>query len=235
MEPEPLPLKKRKRKKAIPERKTTEVDDNNLCEKSRTWHLSFLKRLSDFETFDPAFNNAFALDWMAQIEALEKHPSDETFVDSQQEISELVKHKIEDMGTLLQSIEYYAQQAFPTNTRVLMEFGFDKMAYPAQTGTPRLAINAYALLMVLTDYEADLLSAGMPATLKAEFETACDKLGEAEIGLEYHKRLRIRSTTQRIRLFNTLFETHQKVDKAAHVIYLKQPEISKQFELKSGN
>ena len=89
MESEPLPLKKRKRKKSIPERITIHVDDNNLCEKSRTWHLSFLKRLSNFETYDPVFNNAFALDWMAQIETPEKHPSDETFVDKQKMIEQV--------------------------------------------------------------------------------------------------------------------------------------------------
>ena len=231
MEPEPLPLKKRKRKKNLAERKTSEISDNQLCERSRTWQGLFLKYLTAFETFDANLNNAFALDWMAQIEALEKHPSDETFVDSQQEITDQVKQKTDVLSTLLGGIEYFVKAAYPDNGRVLMEFGFEKMTNPEQTGTARFVVNAYTLLQVLTDYEADLLAVGMPPNLKAEYETACDNLGEAEIGQEYQKRLRIRSTAQRIRLFNTLYDTYMKVHKAADVIFYRQPEVSKMFEL----
>ena len=51
------------------------------------------------------------------------------------------------------------------------------------------------------------------------------------VNQEYQKRLRLRSTEQRIDLFNALYETCLKVHKAAQVVYYGQPVMVKQFEL----
>ena len=230
MEAEETPAKKKRRKKNEVTRKSRVFEDNELCTLSRTWLALFKDHLTDFETFDPHLNSAFATQWMQQIEALEGHETDETVVDGLENTTQTVKEKCEALQKLTDKVEYYVKAAFPENERVWQEFGFQKMSNLSHTSTMNFVLNGYAINLLLLDYNTELTNAGMPATLPGEYELACDKIGEQAIFQEYEKRLRIRKTTKRILLFNALLSSHQKVSKAAKVIYARQPEIAGQFE-----
>lgn len=128
------------------------------------------------------------------------------------------------------SVEYFAKKAFPNRGRTLLQFGFEKLSAPFNTGIPRFVFFCYAMNKVLNDFNADLLAAGMPATLPDEYMDAVEALAQAEVNQEYQKRLRLRSTEQRIDLFNALYETCLKVHEATQVVY-GQPVMIKQFEL----
>ncbi len=231
MEPEPEPIKKKRRKKGDLARKTFELGDAELATKSRVWHSLFIDHLAQFEAFDPHLNMAFANSWLAQIDALEGTETDETFVDGQQQVTSDVKDATAPVQLRLDRVEYFVKAAYPNKPRILQEFGFDKMRNPAAMGIARFVLFGYTLLLVLEHYQAGLLTAGMPATLPAELETALDKLGELEIFQEYQKRVRIRTTTDRINKFNDLYEMHVKVSKAAHIIFYKEPVIAAQYDL----
>lgn len=88
-------------------------------------------------------------------------------------MADQVKQKTDALSSLLGGIEYFVKAAYPENGQVLMEFGFEKMTNTEQTGPARFVVNAYTLLQVLTDYKADLQAVGKPATMPAEFKTAC--------------------------------------------------------------
>lgn len=231
MEPEPLPIKKRKRKKNLVERKNTELSDGALAEKSRAWHVLFAQNLPAFQAFDPELDATFLTNWITVTAQLEGQETDETAVDGIGVTTRVVSEKTAQVMERIGSIEYFAKKAFPNKGRTLMQFGFEKLISPFNIGIPRFVFYCYALNKVLTDFKADLLAAGMPATLPDEFMDAVESLAQAEVNQEYQKRLRIRSTEQRIEIFNTLYETCLKVNKAAQVVYYGQPIMIKQFEL----
>ena len=230
MEAEETPAKKKRRKKNEVTRKSRAFEDAELCTLSRTWLSLFKDNLSDFETFDAHLNSGFADNWMLQIDALEGHETDETVVDGLENTTQTVKEKCEALQKQTDRVEYYVKEAFPDNERVWQEFGFQKMNSLAHTTTMQLVLNGYTINMLLADYNTELTNAGMPATLPGEYELACDKIGEQAIFQEYEKRMRIRKTTKRILLFNALLTSHLKVNKAAKVIYARQPEMAGQFE-----
>ena len=230
MEPEIIPLKKKKTRKKELVRKNSLLDDGRLCEMSRSWLSAFKTHLPQFEAFDSGLNNAFALNWQAQINTLDSYETDETFVDGQQTITEVVTKLTQSLLLQLDGAEYYVKRAFAGNNRILLEFGFEQLRKITVIGSARFTIGCFVFTKLLKDYEAALLAAGMPPTFIATFETTTGNLGEAEVQQEYTKRLRIRSTTNRITYFNTLYDTHQIVAKAAAIVFINRPDIAKQFE-----
>lgn len=222
-----VPVRKR-RKKAEIFRKTSGMDDALLCETSRTWHALFEKHLSNFETFDVDLNSTYANTWLEKIKAFERHDTDETAVDGLEGTTEDVLQQKAKVISMAEGIEYFVKKAFPNDERILLEFGFAKIHNTNATAS--FVINAYTLLSVAEHYQPELSAAEMPAMLLSDYETACDQLLEKEIIQEYEKRVRIRKTTARIKMFNELFSIHLQIKKAAHIIYADQPERAKQFD-----
>ena len=231
MEPEPLPIKKRSKKRNLTERKTTTLSDGALAEKSRAWHVLFTQNMASFQAFDPELDAAFLTNWINLTAELEGQETDETAVDGVTITTRQVSDKTALVLERIGSVEYFAKKAFPNRGRTLLQFGFEKLSAPFNTGIPRFVFFCYAMNKVLNDFNADLLAAGMPATLPDEYMDAVEALAQAEVNQEYQKRLRLRSTEQRIDLFNALYETCLKVHKAAQVVYYGQPVMIKQFEL----
>lgn len=231
METEEPQKDKRKRKKPDLARKVTYLVDGELCEMSRVWQQLFINHLPQFEAFDPGLNNTFALNWLAQIEALDTHETDETFVDGLEMITKAVKDLTHSALVQLDGFEYFVKRAFVNDARILLEFGFDYLRKPTIIGSSaRFTIGGFVFVKLLNDYQPELTAAGMPPALITDFETIIGKLGEAEVQQEYTKRLRIRSTTARIKGFNTLYATHRQVAKAAAIVFINRPDIAKQFE-----
>ena len=231
MEPEPQPIKKRKYRKKEIQRKTFEIDDSNLRMKSDEWHILFLERLADFEAFDPTLNQSFANNWLSLIQAFGSNDSDNLLVARLEGATAQVKEKTDAVLLQLDSLEYFVKKAFPGKARILHEFGFEKMRNANTSGTARFTVNAFTMLKLIPDYEAALLAAGMPASLSSDLETATNQLAESEVEQEYHKRLRLRATGQRIDLFNELYEIYRLVNKAAHIIYRHSPAHAGLFDI----
>lgn len=230
METEVLPNKKKRRKKNVVERKNTNLSDGALAEKSRAWQVLFTQNMAAFEGFDPDLNAAFLSQWRGLTVQFEEQETDETALDVVGIATRQVSHQLAAVTDLAGSLEYFAKKAFAAKGRTLMQFGFDKLTTPLSTGISRFVFYCFATNKVVKDFEAALLAAGMPAALPANFLTAVELLAAAEVDLEYQKRLRLRSTEQRIDLFNTLYDHCTKVHKAAQVVFFSQPAIKQQFD-----
>lgn len=85
------------------------------------------------------------------------------------------------------------------------------------------------MLRVMQDHEPQLITAGMPATFKTDFENTSGACAEAEVEQEYTKRLRLRQTRLRVEQLNRLHTTLQKVQHAANIIYHGNEAKRKQF------
>src|SRR5688572_18925920 len=73
--------KKRKSKKKAIFRKSSEMDDVHLMEKSQLWHELLLQHQGEFTGFDADFAPPFAINWNDKINAFEAFDTDETMLD----------------------------------------------------------------------------------------------------------------------------------------------------------
>lgn len=229
MDINPPLLEKKKRKKQSLFRIVSQMDDASLAERSRTWHALYLEHQSEFEVLDPRLTVAFGNDWLAKIEAFESIQKDKTVEDGLQQKTVEVAEATDAQMKKVDDLQYFAERAFPDDERVMMEFGFEQIRKQNQSSTPRIIVNGWVMRRVADDYTAQLLAVGMPATLPAELNAAIENLEQAELAQEYEKRLRLRTTTLRIRSFNELYRIHQQVRRAADVVFREAPVIAKQF------
>lgn len=222
--------KKKWKKKEI-YRVSDALDDAHLLEKSRMWHAIFNDHVADISAFDANLNAAYALEWLSKIEEFEAHPTDETIMDGIQQKTADIFTEVKATRGVVDDLEYYVDKAFPDDGRKLLEFGFGKMRWGLSKGEGRWPIPALTMRKVVQSYLTELTTAGLPANLPTEFNAAIEKLGEAEVGQEYEKRLRIKATTDRIKMFNNLFAIHTLVRNAAYIVFRNNLVIAKQFDV----
>lgn len=210
------------------------MDDSVFIESNRTIHAHFIKRLADFTALDANLDAAFAADWLTNIEAFEDLPSDD-LMRAEVEVftEELPKQKAVCL-TAIADLEYYVKKTFPRNKSKLREFGFAQTRKSVDGPTIKMAVNLSVMVMVASDYTAQLTGAGMPAGVVANIDNEIEKLFDIEIKQEYQKRLRIRALENRIFTYNTLYRFYDQVRSAAHVIYRDKPETLQLFEMFRG-
>jgi len=223
-ETEPLPKKKHPKKEIF--RKTNEMDDAQLAETCETVIVFFNQHLAEFTAFDLTLNAAFALNWQQQIDNFINQDSDYLLSAQLQQQTVLVAQAHTQVKAYVNDYKYFVSRAFTRQSRRHLEFGFTA----AQSTNVPVAYSAcLTLLRVAQDYTTQLTAAGAPAALPANLQNALTQLMNAETGQEYAKRLRIRATTQRIQMFNTLYDTHQRVKRAAEIVFRNNPEVAGQF------
>lgn len=200
---------------------------SEYCEQSRVWQHKFVEDMALFQSKDPSLDAAFASDWLVAIETLEAFESDEVMVDYLGEKTDFVNRQRKVVLGLANELEFYVRKAFPDDERILFEFGFADLTYVANGA--RFVVNAYTMYSIMEDYLVQLQAAGMPLTFEAQLDTELSKLAEGEINQERQKRLRIRATTQRARLYNALYTYWKRVSDVARVLYYGQDVAAAHF------
>ncbi len=210
-----------------PEKLGTFINVSEYCEKSRVWQQKFVEDMALFQSKDPSLDAAFASDWLVAIQNVEAFESDEVMVDYVTEKTDYVTKQRKVLLTLANELEFYVRKAFPDDERILFEFGFADLTYVANSG--RFVLNGFTMFSILQDYLLPLQAAGMPVGFPAQLENELGKLGEGEINQERQKRLRIRATTQRARLYNALYTYWKRVSDVAGVLYYGQDVAAAHF------
>ena len=210
-----------------PEKWGTFTNISEYCERSRVWQHKFAEDMALFQSKDPALNAAFASDWLVAIETLEAFESDEVMMDYLAEKTDFVNRQRKVVLALANELEFYVRKAFPDDERILFEFGFADLIYEANSA--RFVLNAFTMYSILEDYQLPLQAAGMPVGFVTQLDTELAKLADGEIKQEYQKRLRIRATSQRARLYNALYTYWKRVSDVAGVLYYGQDVAAARF------
>ena len=205
------------------------MEDALLAEKSRLWQKLFTDRLPDFEGFDPGLNAAFAANWLATIEAFERHPTDENTQDQLQDYTQTMYEAANRALDKLRDLVYFVQRAFPGSKRKLDEFATDQIPRLRQKNFTDMVAQCYVTHRVLLQYQTELEAAGMPPTLPAQWLQTTNQLNEAMLQQKHYMRTRIQLTGQRIALYNTLYHNHRTVAEAARIVYAQRPDIARQY------
>jgi len=195
------------------------IPDSNFAQQSRVWHKQFSEDMSGFTALDPTLNASFATNWLAAIVELESFETDEVMVDYITEKTALLEKATATVLEKVVELEFYVKKAFPGNERIFFEFGFADVQYAKTISKMVLAV--FVMETMITDYSAQLLAAGLPAAFQADFNTVIGNMADAEIMQERQKRLRIRATTQRARIYNKVESFWKRVNDAAAVRYGK--------------
>ena len=101
------------------------VADAYMIEFAKVLRLFFIDDQAQFETEDSNFATPFETNWLNTITAAEAHPTDEQRRDQLEQLTVTVKAEMTECRNTFQAAKRYIEKAFPNNSEVWNEFGYD--------------------------------------------------------------------------------------------------------------
>ena len=99
--------------------------DVEMREDSVTVHALFVNDIADFAAFDQTLDADFGIAWQAAITEADALGTDELYRDQLQQKTAIVNEVMALCRKKYNDVKYFALKAFPTNSAVQKEFGFD--------------------------------------------------------------------------------------------------------------
>ncbi|MBK7147519.1 MAG: hypothetical protein IPH78_01545 [Bacteroidetes bacterium] len=208
------------------------ISDADFVGEGRIWQQLFADYLPQFTAFDPQLDSTYADQWLQELNRFSELPSDETMRDL------MVQAQLDSVAaqqaamTLADDVAYYVKKAYPKDERKADEFGFKLMRKQVAKPNIKFALYGFTLHRVYERYATALLAAGLPAGWEADYLTAIENSAGAHITHEWQKRERIRATTERVEVYNTLNSLWERVQEASRVIFREQEELRKLWQKK---
>ncbi len=181
------------------------VADAYMIQFAKVLRLAFIDDQAEFETEDSNFATPFENDWLNTITTAESHPTDEQQRDQLEQLTATVLAEMTNCRNTFQAAKRYIQKAFPNNTEVWNEFGFDD--YDAvRKSQPAMIQFMKGFHSTAVKYSAQLTDPGVNFTAAriAEIETRRADLDAANNAQEDFNRSLPTLTRARI-------EAHNKV------------------------
>lgn len=206
------------------------MEDAVFYERSRTLAELFKRNVAAFTAFDFNLDMAYHAEWLAQILICEKHETDESANDELQQRTADMEEARKACFVAANGLMYYVEKAFPDNARIMQEFGFTERKN-VRNKSLSTVVWIIVMMVIADDYNTELTAAGMPASVITDLDNAQLALVPKEIQQEVWKRKIVRLQRQRIEQVNTLYGYYQRVHRAAQVVFRKDEEVRKVFNL----
>lgn len=139
-------------------------------------------------------------------------------------LTDLLDLKLAQARHLYEKLNYYIDKAFDILKVTHGTFGYSDYL-KARTSVKRMIalLNQTVLAISTNDYEAQLQEAHMPGALPGEMAQMAAELTEIYGDLKTQRQLHLKTTRERIELFNSLWDILSKIDDNAKVIFANHP------------
>ena len=201
-----------------PKRHYSNIEDSVMLEECQTMHDLFEEDQAEFEDFDSDFINPFEDNWQDAIDAAESYPTDEVIQDQITQATALVEAKMKLCRDKFQGAKYFISKAFPKNTGLHNEFGFNDYDR-VRNNQSKMILFMDRLHKTAVEYNTELIAAGYIQTDIDEINTLQGQLKNANRDQEIKIRKRGTATQTRIGLLNAAWDFMTKTAKAAKIIY----------------
>ena len=196
------------------------ISDDSMLQDSRTTQAQFKEDQSTFQAFDADFKTPFDKDWEKAISDAENAPTDEQILDVQGTLTTTVETALADCCKCFQDAKYFIKKAFPNQTGVWNEFGFDNYDDVRQSPEKMMVfMSAFSTTANSTKYNTDLVAAGFIQTKIDDILVKKTILADAKTSQLVAKNSRLGTTQNRVALMNEVWAFRSKVADAAKVIF----------------
>jgi hypothetical protein len=194
------------------------IADDNMLQDSRNTQALLATDIADFTAQDAMFTPAYATAWQAAITAAENEPTDEIYLDIQEQKKEVADTELANSRDLFQKSKYTIDKAFGTNVGILHEFGYDNYdtARKSHSGMQSFLNNFFT---VADKYSAQLIAKGFTAEIITAITTQKNALENATKAWKTHELGRGTATQNRVIAVNAVWKYRREVANAAKYIY----------------
>lgn len=184
----------------------------------RVTYNQFIEDQTTFKNFDEDFASPFEKNWQDAITIAADLPTDEEIVDILTGFTETLNDTMADCRKSFQDAKYYIEKAFPNETAVWKEFGFDTYN-AARASVPKMIIFMGVFKSKVEKYKTQLLAKKFPQASIDVIDVLAKAILDKKTEQEKHKKSRYSITEDRTNKMNAMWTFRQKVAKAAKNIY----------------
>ncbi len=195
-----------------------QLADAVMLEAAKTTHGFLLEDLQDFNSFNPLFEQGYADDWLDYINVAETVTKDDVIIDQMAGLSAAVEAAMKKCRDKFQTLKFFIEKAFPNNTAVWNEFGYNNYdnARKTQPGMIQFMVGLHA---VATKYKTQLFGVNFTQAKLDEILTFKTELDTANLNQELFKAGRPALTQDRIIKLNKVWDILVEVGKAGKIVY----------------
>jgi len=183
------------------------TSDAFMLQFSETMRLGFIDDQGEFVTRDPDFDNPFETDWQSAIVLAESHLSDEAVTAQLMQLTDMVNDQMVRCRHAFQDMKPFVKKAFPNNSAVWKEFGFDAYGKidKSQLGMVQFMFDVHE---VATKYSGILSSSNFTPAMTGELLVRANALKAANSAQEVFKKSIPTLTRNRIVDLNAVWNTY---------------------------
>jgi len=194
------------------------LNDADALSLEKTIRSCFLQDQADFAAFDTRFGAPYETDFQNDITAAEEEAADNYILTQQEELTAEVEKWMEASKKSFQSAKYFIDQAFPSKTLELKEFGYNDYEKARKSQT-RMIQFMKQFHKTAVKYSDKLLAKGYTQAKINEIISLKTALDEANQKQEAFKKDRTVFTQERVEKLNAAWKRMQDVCNAAKNIY----------------
>ncbi len=193
---------------------------DEVITKAQSVQPQFEADLGQFSGFDPWFTVAVNDGLLANITAGITDSSESTHTAQIERTTETISQLLSTAGRSYQKLMYYVENSLGNTKAINDTFGRSRYDKARQSEKEMVSLlTQVGKAIVANSYTAKLVAAGMPVSLPDELEELATDLAKADGQQEMLKKQQLLVTSERIELFNAIWDTLSKISSASKVLY----------------
>ena len=197
---------------------------DEVIEKAQSVQPQFATDLVQFTTFNPWFTSAVNDQLAIQVTEAISDFSANSHTAHIEIQTETIAQLLSTSGLKYQRLIYYVERAIGSSKAIGDTFGHQRYEKARQSEKEMVSLLNQAVVAAnQDDFIQKLTAAGMPEDLLAEMQTLATDLAAADGKQEMLKKQQLLVTSQRIELFNSMWDTMSEISSAAKIIFADDP------------
>lgn len=200
------------------------ISFDEVLTKAQSMQPQFANDLPLFTSLNPWFtekvNNQLGINISAGISDF----SASSHTAQIERLTETISQMLASAGRIYQKLMYYVENGLGNSKAINDTFGHSRYEKARQSEKEMVSLLKQASIAIgYDDNSTRLIAAGMPENLQEELSTLANGLAEADGQQEMLKKQQLLVTSERIGLFNSIWDTMSKINAAAKILFAEDP------------
>jgi len=197
---------------------------DEVITKAQSVQPQFEMDLGIFMPFNPWFTEAINSTLLTEIAAAISDFSESSHTAEIETQTERIAQLLTDSGKKYQKLIYYVESGLGTGKAISDTFGRPRYEKARRAEKEMVSLLNQAVTAAnLYNYKPSLTAAGMPPTLPTDLAGLATDLAVADGKQEMLKKSQLLVTSQRIELFNSIWDKLSQISLAAKILFAEDP------------
>lgn len=209
---------------------------DDVITKAQSMQPQFASDLLQFTTFNPWFTDSVNTQLVTEIADGISDSSESSHTAEIERKTATISQMLKSAGSNYQKLMYYVENGLGNSKAIGDTFGHSRYEKARQSEKEMISLlNQATKACNLEDFSSRLLEAGMPESLPGELEDLAGDLAAIDGEQEMLKKQQLLVTSERIGLFNSIWDKLSRISSAAKIIFAEDAARLAIYQLYDGS